>query len=108
MNATPINVGTSALTESFAFVVWYLPSTAIGEGIKVGNYTVVATFVGTERNVTESVTDLGFRVDNLEPGRRVDVTVTANYMMPLVLNAITNAFTIMTPAAGKESLCVRA
>jgi len=87
-------------------VVWDLPSTAIGEGICLKDYTVNIDFTNTQDDLTlmMNTTDRAIQLiaeNGVEGGATVDVTVTANYLTPLVDGATTLMVSFTIPVAGQ-------
>ena len=105
-NATPINVRTSALTDTFAVVTWDLPSTAMGKDIVLNNYMANFVIHGNGGSYSPSVSKsiqailLNNSIDGVEPGRRITVTVTANYVNPPDDATSGPAFEFIIPMAG--------
>ena len=100
-DATPIRVRTSALTNTFAVVSWNLPSTAMGEGIVLSNYTATVELIGIDTSYSAGVPSQAFLLDEsintkfpggVTPGRPVIVTFTANYASPPVSDATSTSF----------------
>ncbi len=109
VDATPINVRSTALSGEFAVVVWDLPPTASGDGIAILSYSMALDFQGAATNnaftVNTTSTTRGLMLSSAAysrygPGRSVGITVTAFYSMPTGVQAAASEFVLIVPAIG--------
>ena len=94
------------MTTTFAVVAWDLPSTAMGKDIILNNYMANFMIIGTGGSYSPSVSKsnqailLNNSINGVEPGRRITVTVTANYVNPPVDVTSDPAFEFIIPMDG--------
>ena len=108
VDATPINIRSTALSGVFAVVVWDLPPTASGDGIAILRYSVALDFQGAATDnaftVNTTSTTRGLMLSSAAysrygPGRSVGITVTAFYSMPTGVQAAASEFVLVVPAS---------
>ncbi len=107
VDATPINIRSTALSGVFAVVVWDLPPTASGDGIAILRYSVALDFQGAATDNAFTVntsTTRGLMLSSTAysrygPGRSVGITVTALYSMPTGVQAAASEFVLVVPAS---------